>query len=521
MLSPFEGTRHIKEALTRLTRLAQRKPIARRWLDRSLSGRLPQLAEPAVDVAVETGDPLGPALAERIREEASVELAKRIMALCLDETRTDSVALFEVLLESARKCLSAYRLRWQRPNQAQTLQLLEALGVERAALVNLGRPSEALAAGLQVVAGFRKLSGDHNLDLAIALMGLGGCYLSLGHRQEALEQAREALDLLQSLRGTDTAVERHLAYCLHNLGRIVGELGHFQEAIEVVSEAAKIKRRLVLESPGFFRSSLADSLNNLGVWLHEVGRLEEGIECLQEAIGWQRQLAAVRPDTYLPRLAMSLDNLAAQLESQDLWEEAVASSREAVLLYRELCSNRRNTFLLDLARSLGNLGVTLEGLGLLDEAADATEECIVYYEELASKFPDRFQSTLAGNLGNLANQLRETSRSQETEGYFKRAIRIQRALVDSEPENLTFVFDLSRSLTNLGLWLNRGQQLDGAIEASQEAVELRRRLQTFDSETFSRYLIFSLENLSDCYREAGLNRESERILQEVGRLQSQ
>ena len=52
----------VHETLTRLTRLAQRRPECGRWLTESLWGR-PELAQTALDVAVESGDPIGRRLA--------------------------------------------------------------------------------------------------------------------------------------------------------------------------------------------------------------------------------------------------------------------------------------------------------------------------------------------------------------------------------------------------------------------------------------------------------------------------
>ena len=79
------------EALTRLTRLAQRQPQARRWLQEAFSGRLAYLAEPAIEVAAETGDPIGSVLAEKIRQEPKPEICARIVDLCEDDLHALSV----------------------------------------------------------------------------------------------------------------------------------------------------------------------------------------------------------------------------------------------------------------------------------------------------------------------------------------------------------------------------------------------------------------------------------------------
>ncbi len=56
-------------ALTYLTRIAGRKEHARSWLTRSLEGqRFEELVELALEVAIETGDPIGRVLANRLEE---------------------------------------------------------------------------------------------------------------------------------------------------------------------------------------------------------------------------------------------------------------------------------------------------------------------------------------------------------------------------------------------------------------------------------------------------------------------
>jgi len=82
--------------LSVLTRLAQRQPELGGWLRTAFQGRLEQLAELALDVAVGTGDPIGRALAEVIEESQSVEVLALVQAHCDDEKYRFSVPLREV-----------------------------------------------------------------------------------------------------------------------------------------------------------------------------------------------------------------------------------------------------------------------------------------------------------------------------------------------------------------------------------------------------------------------------------------
>src|SRR6185312_13389051 len=91
--------------LTVLTRLAQRQPELGGWLRTAFQGRLGQLAELALDVAVGTGDPIGLALAEELEQEAPPELMVRLQKKCDDERYRYSVPLREVACITTGKVL--------------------------------------------------------------------------------------------------------------------------------------------------------------------------------------------------------------------------------------------------------------------------------------------------------------------------------------------------------------------------------------------------------------------------------
>lgn len=59
----------VHNGLTVLTRLAQRRPDAERWLEQVLASDLEALAEPAIRVAIETGRPMGRMLARALRSQ--------------------------------------------------------------------------------------------------------------------------------------------------------------------------------------------------------------------------------------------------------------------------------------------------------------------------------------------------------------------------------------------------------------------------------------------------------------------
>ena len=91
------------QTLTRLTRLAQRQENADRGLVQTFRGRLAQLAEPALDVAVETGDPMGRVLAGKIEKSCPSELALELMTRSHQPEYRRSVPLRETALAVTQK----------------------------------------------------------------------------------------------------------------------------------------------------------------------------------------------------------------------------------------------------------------------------------------------------------------------------------------------------------------------------------------------------------------------------------
>lgn len=114
-------------ALTVLTRLAGRRPEEERWLERAFEGHVEELAEPALAVAVEVGDPVGRVLAGFVGG-ASAELAERLMNRCDADDFKKSVRPNAFLPELARSLIN--------------------LGNDRSAL---GRRKEALEATREAV----------------------------------------------------------------------------------------------------------------------------------------------------------------------------------------------------------------------------------------------------------------------------------------------------------------------------------------------------------------------------------
>jgi tetratricopeptide (TPR) repeat protein len=141
-----------------------------------------------------------------------------------------------------------------------------------------------------------------------------------------VEQARHLVTALD-----DTEVTYSLlAMSLNNLANRLSDLGHREEALTAAQEAVQLRRQLAAARPDAFLPDLAMSLNNLANRLSDLGHREEALTAAQEAVQLRRQLAVARPDAFLPDLAMSLNNLANRLSDLGRREEALTAAQEAV-----------------------------------------------------------------------------------------------------------------------------------------------------------------------------------------------
>jgi hypothetical protein len=342
-------------------------------------------------------------------------------------------------------------------------------------LKTVGRLEEALAAGREVAAVFRRLADarpDAFLpDLAMSLSNLGAMNSALGRLEEALAASREAADILRRLADArPDAFLPDLANSLNTLGSVLSNLGRLEEALAASREAVDIRRPLADARPDAFLPDLAMSLNNLGTMLSNLSRFEEALAASQEAVDIRRPLANARPDAFLPDLAISLDNLGRPLFSLGRLEEALAASREGVDIQRRLADARPDAFLPALARGLNNLGVLLYSLGRIEEALAATREATDIRRRLADARPDAFLSELAGSLNNLGNRLSALGRLEEALAASREAVEIRRRLAHARPD--AFLPDLAMSLGVQSKILSAMNRHAEAVEASAEGLTI-------------------------------------------------
>ena len=211
--------------------------------------------------------------------------------------------------------------------------------------------------------------------MATALKALieSSATLPLGEIHDAIPIGHPALAgaALAATRRLATSAERspeQQAHWANNLSIRLFDVGERNEALEAAREAMELYRGLAEASPAAYTPRLAASLNNLANCLSAVGEHNEALEAAREAVRLRRALAEAFPAAYTPDLAMSLSNLANCLSAVGERNEALVAAREAVEAYRGLAEASPQAYIPDLVRSLKTLARILVDSGYSEEA---------------------------------------------------------------------------------------------------------------------------------------------------------
>ena len=482
----------------------------RAWLERLLAGPLRPRARLALEAAKAVGQrtafsALGHVLAERLRSDGDVELARELE---VEGIPHQTVSLRKVAEWVSRTLLEALPTSGPDEVLAQRARRLDDFGRR---LRDLGRHQEALEVTREAVALYRGLeqrhSGKFAPDLASSIDHLGGTLSELRRYGEALEALREAADSRRVLmRSNPAAFRADLAISLNNVALVLSYMGRNKEALGDAREAVAQSRILEQNQPAAFQPGLALSLNTLGLVFNGLGHHKEALEATREAAGIYRALARIHADAFASERAMSLGNLGNMLSELGLYEEALEPAREVVGLHRRLVRDNPEAFRLDLAKSLNNLGNRLSQLGQHEEALEATSEAVSLCRTQERISPLTSRIELARNLSGLDVMLSNLGRHEEALKASREAVALYRDLVQGDPA--AFQSELARSLGNLSTTLGALDRNEEALKAMHECVGLYRTLAQGSPEAFQPHLAMSLNNLGSILSNLGRYEEA-------------
>lgn len=435
-LAAEQGARH---GLTHLARLAKRQPQQAALLASALSTRLPALARIAIEVAVETGDPMGGVLAQVFRLEGTTALANELH----DRMPSETVALLDLAVEVTR--LAVEHQLEQSPEAGRAVALLHNYAQR---LVAIGRMELAYEVACQTQ-GVMARRGSAKSDPRLAI-SLAKVFADTGHYADAVQTLRLSLsDLKRRAKQGDSDAQADLAFALHNLGASLSELNDPYEAQSRIREALTIRRWLASGGGNAASLQLAESLVVAGAIESELGDPRKALRLTAQAVGLLEPLTDRLPDAYRPILARALQNeasthfdlgdyarsaslgikaaqaieelttgreqafgplyisvlrtVANAASAMKDWQAALEAASRAEGVARRLEPREHATRRESLAEALAAKGAALRGLRRRDDAAAAMEECLAIRRSLAQQDPAKYRMDLVRALNNFAN----------------------------------------------------------------------------------------------------------------------
>ncbi len=197
----FSSAKGAKQALTLLTRLAQRLPEGEHRLRQVLEDRLDDLAGPALEVAVETGDPIGKVLAEVLSRLARPSLIEGLAKQLMDGALDAAIPLREVALTVQERWLAILHAR----HRAEVADARIRLGSTQAFFGHWEAAAQLQEEAVSILRGLEsEQPGAHRTALGRALLDLAVSRRELGRVRDAEEILAEVIDLLdREVKGHD------------------------------------------------------------------------------------------------------------------------------------------------------------------------------------------------------------------------------------------------------------------------------------------------------------------------------
>ncbi|MGO9329275.1 MAG: metallophosphoesterase family protein, partial [Steroidobacteraceae bacterium] len=182
-------------ALTVLTRLGRRVPAEERWLKRALERRLNALSEDALDVGIETGEPMPKILAEVVKAAERHE-RRRAVDLLRPKLPKKTRNLTNLTVEIRQQSVSFLENKKTGKGAKRDIALTDAFSALALALRNKGQLEEAALAAIEAsrhaASAFRSNTEQDRRRLGAVLANLSNNLGDVGRFEEALKAAEQA-----------------------------------------------------------------------------------------------------------------------------------------------------------------------------------------------------------------------------------------------------------------------------------------------------------------------------------------
>lgn len=424
-----------KSALTTLTRLCQTNPSNTIYLKQALRKDLRKFSLYAVEIAKETGDPIGKVLAECL-----VEYPDSDLYITLSENLTESsIALGEVHLLVAEEI---YYMASDQPHQWGLIA--HATIVYAEALFNSGEQHKALKYAQEGACLYQRNAVSGDLDHLQSFSFLSSVFMSLGQMDNAI--------LLQN--------------------EVIQEYQSFSD---------KTKKEYITD--------YSQGLLQLCIYHNSITQLGKAISYGEQALQYSKHLNDYGIDEQYLQLSIKR-MLADSYEKADQLTQAANLLRACISIARDLCNQAYDRFILELISTLEALATIEARLGNKSAAKNLCEEVIRYMQKIYQYRPQVYGYEYAGTLiviGNVQMMFDDLGSALQC---FNQAINLLDPLHQKSPDSFN---SLATALSNrLGIYLEMTCYEEAIKDCYRLICFYRTRPQ------YKADLAFTLKRLTDC-----------------------
>ncbi|GGY14591.1 tetratricopeptide repeat protein [Streptomyces djakartensis] len=238
----------------------------------------------------------------------------------------------------------------------------------------------------------------------------------------------------------------------------------------------------------------------------DAGDRSGALAAIEEAVPLYSDLALADPEGHLPNLAAAFNDLATHRGATGDRYGAVDAAESAARLQRKLVDELGREHEEALARSLNTLATCRAATDDRAGALSAADEAVRLYRSLArtassTHLRDAYESDLAASLSNLAHCRASMEDRQGALAAGEEAVELRRRLLSGQTDDT--VADLAHALSNVSGHRSNAGDDAAALSAADEATSSYRRLVDVNPAFFTPDLAASLNNLSVCRSRTG------------------
>lgn len=267
----------------------------------------------------------------------------------------------------------------------------------------------------------KQLGPEHRL-VAASTNNLGAIKYQQGLYQEALVYYRQALQIFETLNGADDNNGSHevdIAGSHQNIGVALKHAGDSYGALDHARKALKMRQSVL----GSDHPDTATSHYCLAQMLSEAGEMEGAMEQYQAALAIQEKHYGKHPIT-----ASTLVNMGAVYYQHHKYDEAQAKYRQGLDMLEATVGPAHP----DVAAAYNNMGLALYQKGEYDEALTQHHKA---YQIMSKQLQSEEHPSLAASIGSIGNVLKMQKKLDEALVQYRRAhVMLETALGDSHPD---------------------------------------------------------------------------------------